>query len=216
MAAVKAKIDASQTARREIDKELAAVQGRLSKYKGQLMEVKTNKEYQAMQHEIAAAEQGVREHEDRLLDRMEEAETLAAELKAVGCRAQIGAGGGREREEVDRGRARRARAKAGATDLRPRCPRRSDLPARDRAVRATRETPQGSRALRGAGRRLHAVPRPPASTGLQRGPPERRADSVRQLLADSLLRSGRRGNSHPAPIQLTLVTSSGFETSNSA
>ena len=45
----------------------------MSKFKGQLMEVKTNKEYQAMQHEIAAAEQGVREHEDRLLDRMEEA-----------------------------------------------------------------------------------------------------------------------------------------------
>ena len=82
VAAVKAKIDASQTARREIDKELAVVQGRLSKFKGQLMEVKTNKEYQAMQHEIAAAEQGVREHEDRLLDRMEEQETLAAELKA--------------------------------------------------------------------------------------------------------------------------------------
>ncbi len=82
VAAVKTKIDASQTARREIEKELAVVQGRLSKFKGQLMEVKTNKEYQAMQHEIAAAEQGVREHEDRLLDRMEEQETLAAELKA--------------------------------------------------------------------------------------------------------------------------------------
>jgi predicted nucleic acid-binding Zn-ribbon protein len=81
--AVKARIDASQTARREIEKELAAVQGRLSKYKDQLMEVKTNKEYQAMQHEIQAAEQVVREHEDRLLDRMEEQETLAAELKTA-------------------------------------------------------------------------------------------------------------------------------------
>src|SRR3954470_12511542 len=80
--AVKERISAGQAARREVEKELAVVQGRLSKYKGQLMEVKTNKEYQAMQHEIAAAEQGVREHEDRLLDRMEEQETLAAELKA--------------------------------------------------------------------------------------------------------------------------------------
>jgi uncharacterized protein len=83
VAAVKAKIDASQGARREIEKELAAVQGRLSKYKDQLMEVKTNKEYQAMQHEIAAAEQAVRGHEDRLLDRMEEQETLAADAKAA-------------------------------------------------------------------------------------------------------------------------------------
>jgi predicted nucleic acid-binding Zn-ribbon protein len=47
------------------------------------MEVKTNKEYQAMQHEITAAEQVVREHEDRLLDRMEEQEGLAGELKAA-------------------------------------------------------------------------------------------------------------------------------------
>lgn len=78
---IKERITTSQDARRETEKELAAVQTRLSKYKGQLMEVKTNKEYQAMQHEIVAAEQVVREHEDRLLDRMEEQETLAAELK---------------------------------------------------------------------------------------------------------------------------------------
>jgi predicted nucleic acid-binding Zn-ribbon protein len=45
--------------------------------------VKTNKEYQAMQHEIATAEQGVRDHEDRLLERMEETDALTAELKAA-------------------------------------------------------------------------------------------------------------------------------------
>jgi predicted nucleic acid-binding Zn-ribbon protein len=82
-AAIRHRITLNQAARRDIEKELAFVQGRLSKYKDQLMEVKTNKEYQAMQHEIAAAEQAVRGHEDRLLDRMEEAESLAAELKAA-------------------------------------------------------------------------------------------------------------------------------------
>ena len=81
--AIKDRIGASQAARREIEKELAFVQGRLSKFKDQLMEVKTNKEYQAMQHEIATAEQSVRSQEDRLLDRMEEAEVLAAELKVA-------------------------------------------------------------------------------------------------------------------------------------
>jgi predicted nucleic acid-binding Zn-ribbon protein len=81
--AVKERIAANGSARREIEKDLAAVQGRLSKYKDQLMEVKTNKEYQAMQHEIATAEGNVRAQEDRLLDRMEEAETLAAELKTA-------------------------------------------------------------------------------------------------------------------------------------
>ena len=75
-------ISANQAARRDIEKDLATVQARLSKYKDQLMEVKTNKEYQAMQHEIAAAEQNVRAQEDRLLERMVEADTLAAELAA--------------------------------------------------------------------------------------------------------------------------------------
>src|SRR5262245_8950977 len=78
---VKAGIAAGQAARREIEKELAAIQSRLSKYKDQLMAVKTNKEYQAMQKEIATAEHEVRSHEDRMLERMEEADLLAAELK---------------------------------------------------------------------------------------------------------------------------------------
>jgi len=83
VASVKERIAASQAARRDIEKDLAAVQTRLSKYKGQLMEVKTNKEYHAMQTEIAAAEGVVRREEDRLLERMEEAENLASELKAA-------------------------------------------------------------------------------------------------------------------------------------
>ena len=81
--AVKARIAASQAARREIEKDLAAVQGRLSKFKNQLMEVKTNKEYQAMQKEISVAEEEVSNQETRLLERMEEADALAAELKAA-------------------------------------------------------------------------------------------------------------------------------------
>jgi predicted nucleic acid-binding Zn-ribbon protein len=80
---VKERITVSQGRRRDIEKELTAIQGRLSKFKGQLMEVKTNKEYQAMQKEMAAAETEIRGHEDRMLDQMEEAETLAAELKAA-------------------------------------------------------------------------------------------------------------------------------------
>ncbi len=80
---VKERTAAAQTERREIEKELAVVQGRLSKYKGQLMEVKTNKEYQAMQKEMSVAEHDVRAHEDKLLEHMEQAETFAIELKAA-------------------------------------------------------------------------------------------------------------------------------------
>jgi len=81
--AVKDRIAATNAARREVEKEVAAVQSRLSKYKDQLMAVKTNKEYQAMQTEIATAEGLVRSHEDRLLDLMEVSEKESADLKAV-------------------------------------------------------------------------------------------------------------------------------------
>src|SRR5262245_27039504 len=80
---VKQRIAAMQAARREIEKELAAVQTRLSKYKNQLMEVKTNKEYQAMQKEMSVAEEEISALETKLLERMVEADGLAAELKAA-------------------------------------------------------------------------------------------------------------------------------------
>jgi uncharacterized protein len=72
----------NQTARRGVEKDLAVVQGRLTKFRDQLMEVKTNKEYQAMQHEIAGAEQGVRGFEDKILELMLEADDIAAHLRA--------------------------------------------------------------------------------------------------------------------------------------
>jgi uncharacterized protein len=81
--AAKDRIAATSNSRRDIEKEVAAVQTRLSKYKDQLMAVKTNKEYQAMQTEIATAEGMVRAQEDRLLDLMEVTEKESADLKAA-------------------------------------------------------------------------------------------------------------------------------------
>jgi hypothetical protein len=43
--------------------------------------VKTNKEYTAMLHEIEGVEREIRGREDRILEEMERAETLAAEVK---------------------------------------------------------------------------------------------------------------------------------------
>jgi uncharacterized protein len=80
---IKARIAACQTGRRDIERDLAAVQARLSKFKNQLMEVKTNKEYQAMQKEMTVAEQEISDLETRLLERMEEADGLAAELETA-------------------------------------------------------------------------------------------------------------------------------------
>jgi predicted nucleic acid-binding Zn-ribbon protein len=70
-------------ARRALEKDLALVQGRLTKFKDQLMEVKTNKEYLAMQHEIAMAQDGVRGFEDQILELLVAADEIAAEVKSA-------------------------------------------------------------------------------------------------------------------------------------
>ena len=83
VAAARQHIVDCQTRRRGEEKEAAVVQARLAKFKDQLMEVKTNREYQAMQHEIEVAQTDVRTREDRILDIMIEADELAAAVKRV-------------------------------------------------------------------------------------------------------------------------------------
>jgi predicted nucleic acid-binding Zn-ribbon protein len=68
-------------ARRALEKDAAVFQGRLTKFKDQLSEVKTNREYQAIQHEIATAQGELGVIEERVLERMLEADTIAAEVK---------------------------------------------------------------------------------------------------------------------------------------
>jgi hypothetical protein len=80
--AARAALEESLKARRRLEGELADLETKRSKYKGQLMEVKTNKEYTAMLHEIEGVEREVRAREDLILGEMEKAETFAAEAKA--------------------------------------------------------------------------------------------------------------------------------------
>jgi hypothetical protein len=77
----RARLAANQAARREIEKELAMQQARLSKFRDQLMEVKTNREYQAMQKEIETAQQEIRKQEDRLLEQMLEFDEVTGQVK---------------------------------------------------------------------------------------------------------------------------------------
>src|SRR5215210_6843373 len=80
-AAAHQRLSDSQTARREVEKQVAVHQGRLSKFRDQLMSVKTNIEYQAMQKEIEYAETEVKTLEDQILERMLEADELTTEVK---------------------------------------------------------------------------------------------------------------------------------------
>jgi uncharacterized protein len=102
--AAKQKQADNQSARRALEKDLAVVQGRLTRFKDQLMEVKTNKEYTAMQHEIATAQDGVRGFEDQILELLVQADELDAVAKAAdGALAK-------ERTEVARERSAREQA----------------------------------------------------------------------------------------------------------
>src|SRR5918992_4988247 len=79
--AARQRLKDSQEARRALEKDAALYQGRLTKFKDQLSAVKTNREYQAMQHEIATAQQELGAAEEKVLERMMEGDTLAAEVK---------------------------------------------------------------------------------------------------------------------------------------
>jgi predicted nucleic acid-binding Zn-ribbon protein len=87
---LKARLADALSRRRAEEKEVSTVQARLAKYKDQLLEVKTNREYQAMLHEIEAAQNDIKAREDRILETMLESDEIGvdarkaeAELKAV-------------------------------------------------------------------------------------------------------------------------------------
>ncbi len=73
----------NQSARRTLEKDQLAVQQRLGKYKEQLMEVKTNHEYHAMQQQIAATTAELGKVEEQILINMMGADEIAAALKTA-------------------------------------------------------------------------------------------------------------------------------------
>ena len=81
LAAAKQSLTDNQTHRRSIDKDLISAQQRQEKYKEQLMSVKTNDEYRAMQHQIEAVGAEVLQHEERVLVSMMEADEVNAAIK---------------------------------------------------------------------------------------------------------------------------------------
>jgi predicted nucleic acid-binding Zn-ribbon protein len=88
----------SQKARRQHEADVQDLRSKCSKYKGQLMEVKTNKEYTAMLHEIETVEREIREREDQILAEMEKAEELSSAVK--GAEADFKEAEARHRSEV--------------------------------------------------------------------------------------------------------------------
>jgi predicted nucleic acid-binding Zn-ribbon protein len=71
----------NQEARRALDKDIALYQGRLSKFRDQQSAVKTNKEYQALGHEIETAQKDLGVVEEKVIERMVDADAIAADVK---------------------------------------------------------------------------------------------------------------------------------------
>ena len=97
--AVKARLQANQESRRALEKDVAGVDTRLSRFDDHKAAVKTNQEYTALLHEIATARTEKDGIEERLLVLMEEADAIAADVKAAD--AELGA----ERKKADAARA---------------------------------------------------------------------------------------------------------------
>ncbi len=118
------RLSEKKSERAAVEKTLAAVQTRLSRFREQLMAVKTNKEYTAMQHEIATAEADVQERENTILEHMLELDDLAAAVTAAdvalaGSRADIErtkAALQTERGELERALASTARKRTTLTE----------------------------------------------------------------------------------------------------
>ncbi len=61
--------------RRKLETEILGAQQKISKYRDQSLDVKTNEQYKALLHEIGFAEKDIRECEDKILEFMVGAET---------------------------------------------------------------------------------------------------------------------------------------------
>jgi uncharacterized protein len=79
----KAAIKADEAARRKYETAIQDLQQRISKYRDQSLEVKTNEQYKALLHEIQFAEQDIRINEDKILELMVNAEAREKDVKAA-------------------------------------------------------------------------------------------------------------------------------------
>ncbi len=73
----------NQDARRALEKDVAMYQGRLSKFRDQQAAVKNNREYQALGHEIETAQKDLGTVEEKVIERMVEADGIADDVKAA-------------------------------------------------------------------------------------------------------------------------------------
>jgi predicted nucleic acid-binding Zn-ribbon protein len=90
LAATKAKLEkaknaakADEATRKKYETTIQDLRGKISKYRDQSLDVKTNEQYKALLHEIQFAEQEIRSNEDKILELMVNAESRDKDVKAA-------------------------------------------------------------------------------------------------------------------------------------
>jgi len=78
-----AAVKADEAARRKFETSIADIRGKISKYRDQSLDVKTNEQYKALLHEIQFAEKEIAATEDKILELMVNADARDREVKAA-------------------------------------------------------------------------------------------------------------------------------------
>ncbi|HTS36743.1 MAG TPA: C4-type zinc ribbon domain-containing protein [Candidatus Solibacter sp.] len=78
-----AAVKADEANRRKYDTAIGDLRGKISKYRDQSLDVKTNEQYKALLHEIQFAEKEIAANEDKILELMVNADTRDKEVKAA-------------------------------------------------------------------------------------------------------------------------------------
>ncbi len=81
--AARAAVKADEAAKKKFDAANLDLQQKISKYRDQMLAVKTNEQYKALQHEIDFAQQEIQANEDKVLELMLDADAKAAQVKAA-------------------------------------------------------------------------------------------------------------------------------------
>ena len=81
--AAKAAVKADEAAKKKFESANLDLQQKISKYREQMLAVKTNDQYKALQHEIDFAQTEIKANDDKILDTMVDADAKAAQVKAA-------------------------------------------------------------------------------------------------------------------------------------
>jgi hypothetical protein len=76
-------VKADEASRRKFETNISDLRGKISKYRDQSLDVKTNDQYKALLHEIQFAEKEITANEDKILELMVNADARDKEVKAA-------------------------------------------------------------------------------------------------------------------------------------